>query len=72
MARRQLKRTNILLEINKVNQLRRRMRARSNSEAVRVAVEWALAAKEALTALRRLRARGTLEDVFGRLRPIPK
>lgn len=63
-----LKRTNLLLEEGKVSELRRRLRARSNSEAVRMAIDRELAAKEALAALRSLRERGTLEDVFHRLR----
>jgi len=63
-----LKRTNLLLEEGKVNKLRRRLRARSNSEAVRIAIDRELAAKEALAALRSLRERGTLKDVFHRLR----
>jgi len=63
-----LKRTNLLLEHKKVKRLRRELRARSNSEAVRMAVDRELAAREALAALRRLQERGTLEDVFHRLR----
>jgi hypothetical protein len=63
-----LKRTNLLLEEGKVDELRRRLRARSNSEAVRIAIDRELAAKEALAALRSLRERGTLKDVFHRLR----
>lgn len=63
-----LKRTNLLLEEGKVNELRRRLSARSNSEAVRIAIDRELAAKEALAALRSLRERGTLKDVFHRLR----
>ncbi len=63
-----LKRLNLVLEERKVNELRRRLRARSKSEAVRMAIDRELAAKDALAALRRLRKRGTLEDFFGRLR----
>ena len=68
MARTALKRQNFMVEPDKVRQLRRVLRVRSDSEAVRLAIERQLAAKEALAALRRLRDRGTLEDVFGRLR----
>ena len=57
-----------MVEPDKVRQLRRVLRVRSDSEAVRLAIERQLAAKEGLAALRRLRDRGTLEDVFGRLR----
>ena len=64
-----VKRVNLLLEERKVRKLRRELRARSNSEAVRMAIDRELAAKEALNALRRLSERGTLEDVFDRLRP---
>jgi hypothetical protein len=66
---RKLKRRNFIVEPDKVRQLRRALMARSDSEAaVRLAIERQLAAKKALAALRRLRDRGTLEDVFGRLR----
>jgi hypothetical protein len=68
MARAALKRRNFMVNLDKVRQLRRQLGARSNSEAVRIAVERQLAVKEGLTALRRLRERGTLEDVFNRLR----
>ena len=68
VARTALKRQNFMVEPDKVRQLRRVLRARSDSEAVRLAIERQLAVKEALAALRRLRDRGTLEDVFGRLR----
>lgn len=68
MAGMLLKRTNLLLEMPKVRQLRRRLRARSNSEAVRMAIDRELATAGIQDALRGLRARGTLQDVFGRAR----
>jgi hypothetical protein len=72
MAGAVLKRTNVMVEEANVKRLRRTLGARSDSKAVRLAIDRELAAKDALAALRRLRARETLEDVFGRLRPIPK
>lgn len=66
MSRTVLKRTNLLLETKQLNQLRRKLRARSNSEAVRTAIDHELAAEVALGALGRLRENGTLEDVFHR------
>lgn len=61
-----LKRTNLVLEVGKVHQLRRALRSRSNSEAVRRAIEERLAVEEGLGALRRLRKLGGVKDVFGR------
>ncbi len=57
MSRTVLKRTNLLLETKQLNQLRRKLRARSNSEAVRTAIDHELAAEVALGALGRLRER---------------
>ena len=59
-------RTNLMLDLGKVAQLRRAFQVRSNSEAVRRAVEEALVAERGLDALRSLRESGGLEDVFGR------
>ena len=59
-------RTNILLETSKVRLLRKALRSRSNSEAVRLAIEERLAVEEGLQALRELRKLGGPEDVLGR------
>jgi len=66
MSRTKLTRTNLLLETTKLRQLRKALRSRSNSEAVRLAIDEHLAIKKGIRALRKLRERGGLEDVFGR------
>ncbi len=60
---RALTRTNLLLESAKVQQLRKILRSRSNSEAVRRVIDERLAVEKGLDALREL---GELKDVFGR------
>lgn len=54
-----LERKNFIVDGNKVKRLRKILGAPSESEAVRVAVDRALNAKEAIGALERLRKRGT-------------
>jgi hypothetical protein len=66
MSRASLTRTNLLLETGKVRRLREALRSRSNSEAVRLVIDERLAVEAGLRALRRLRKRGGLEDVFNR------
>ena len=66
MSRILLTRTNLLLEVGKVRRLRKTLRSRSNSEAVRRVIDERLAVETGLQALRNLRRRGGLEDVFGR------
>ena len=61
-----LARKNLVVDAEKVRALARR-RNTSESEAVRQAVDFALAAEEVMAAVRELHARGGLEDVFGRL-----
>jgi len=63
---RPLTRTNLLLDTRKVRELRKTLHSRSNSEAVRQAIDEALIVERGLDALRDLRAAGGLEDVFGR------
>jgi hypothetical protein len=58
--------TNLVLEARKVRQLRKALRARSNSEAVRIVIDERLAAESGLQALRNLGKRGGLDDVFNR------
>jgi len=66
-----LTRTNLLLETGKILRLRKALHSRSNSEAVRRAIDERLAVETGLKALRRLAQSGGLEDVFGRV-PVKK
>jgi hypothetical protein len=66
MSRTALTRTNLLLETGKVRQLREALRSRSNSEAVRLVIDERLAVEAGLQALRRLRKRRGLLDLFDR------
>jgi hypothetical protein len=63
-----LTRKNLMVDEEKVRELARR-RNTSESNAVRQVVEWALMADEFGEVIRELHARGTVEDVFGRLAP---
>ena len=67
MSRATLTRTNLLLEAGKVRRLREALQSRSNSEAVRIVIDERLAVEAGLQALRRLRKRGGLEDLFDRV-----
>src|SRR6202021_2345447 len=62
---RALTRTNLLLDSGKVQQLRKTLHSRSNSEAVRRVIEERLAVEAGLGALRPLRELGGKGDVFG-------
>lgn len=66
MSRALLTRTNLVLEIEKVRRLRKTLRLRSNSEAVRRVIDERLAVETGLEALRSLRNLGGPDDVFGR------
>jgi len=61
-----LERMNLILERNKLTELKRAYGARNNSEAVRAAIDQQLAIKGIQAALGGLRELGTLEDVFNR------
>lgn len=61
-----LSRKNLIVDADRVRELASR-RQTSESEAVRQAVELALAAEEVMAAVRELHGRGGLDDVFGRL-----
>jgi hypothetical protein len=67
MSKTALTRTNLLLEVGKVRRLRKALQSRSNSEAVRRAIDERLALEAGLRALRNLRKLGGVEDVFGRV-----
>lgn len=54
-----LDRKNFIVDGSKVKRLRKVLHAPSESEAIRVAVDRALNAEEAIAALARLRKRGT-------------
>jgi len=54
-----LDRKNFIVDGSKVKKLKRVLQASSESEAIRVAVDRALNAEEAIAALERLRKRGT-------------
>jgi hypothetical protein len=68
MSKAALTRTNLLLETGKIRRLRKALQSRSNSEAVRRAVDERLAVETGLAALRNLRKLGGPEDVLGRAR----
>jgi len=55
-----LQRKNVIIDAAKVRQLRRKLRATSESSAIRTAVDRAFASEEAMAALERIRRRGTL------------
>lgn len=61
-----LDRKNFIVDGSKVKRLKRVLRTSSESEAIRVAVDRALNAEEAIAALERLRKRGT----WGKTLPI--
>lgn len=60
----QLTRKNLMVDAEKVRELARQ-RGTSESEAVRQAVDHALAAEEIMAVIRELHARGGIDDVFG-------
>jgi ActR/RegA family two-component response regulator len=59
-------RTNFLVDLAKVRELRKALNARSNSEAVRRVIDERLAVETGLNALRRLKELEGPDDVFGR------
>jgi hypothetical protein len=63
-----LTRTNLMLEAGKVRRLRRVLRSRSNSEAVRRVIDERLAVETGFASLQSLRELGGPEDLFGRAR----
>lgn len=61
-----LTRKNLVVDDEKIKELAR-LNGTSESEAVRQAVDYALAAKEMVEVVRALAERGGVDDVFGRL-----
>jgi hypothetical protein len=66
MSRVALTRTSLMLETKKVRKLRKSLRSRSNSEAVRLVIDERLAVEAGLRALRSLQKRGGIADIFDR------
>lgn len=66
-----LARRNLLVDPAAVEQLRSLYGARSDSEAVRRAIDLALLADEARLVRERVSARGVSGDVYGRPEPLP-
>jgi len=61
-------RKNVMLEAPKVRRLVERLGAKSESEAIRIAIDDVLFADEVMTHVRDLRRRGTLQDAYRRAR----
>ncbi len=59
-------RKNLMVDGEKVRDLAR-LRGTSESEAVRQAVDYALAAEEVMAVIRELHALGGIDDVLGRM-----
>jgi len=59
-------RKNVMLEQEKVQRLVKKLRVRSESEAIRMAIDNVLFADEVLAHVRELRRRGTLQDAYNR------
>jgi Arc/MetJ family transcription regulator len=59
-----LARKNLIVDEEEIRALKRALGAATESEAVRIAVRDRLALEEAQTALRRIRTRGGIDDVF--------
>jgi hypothetical protein len=66
MGKRVLTRANLLVEMPKLRHVRKKLRLRSNSEAVRKLVDQHIAAERGVQALRDLQKFGGLKDAFGR------
>lgn len=64
----QLVRKNVMLEAEKVRRLVRTLGARSESEAIRSAIDDSLFTDEVMRHVRELRRRGTVRDAYHRAR----
>lgn len=61
-----LVRKNVLLEENKVRKLMKRLKAKSESEAIRIVIDDRLAAEKVMDNIQQLRRRGTVQDAYKR------
>jgi hypothetical protein len=66
VRKRVLTRTNLLVEMPKLRHVRKKLRSRSNSEAVRHLIDEHIAGERGVRALRDLQKFGGLKDVFSR------
>lgn len=62
-----VERKNFMVNSHKVQQLRKLLGVRSESEAVRIAIDHALAAEQVDAALEGLQRRGTWVNAYGRI-----
>jgi hypothetical protein len=69
MANPSLARKNLMVDPEEIRALTRALGAASESEAVRIAIRDRLAMEEAQAAFASIRARGGLDDAFGRGSP---
>lgn len=69
MANPSLTRKNLMVDPEDIRALTRALGAASESEAVRIAIRDRLAMEQAQAAFASIRARGGLDDVFGRTSP---
>jgi Arc/MetJ family transcription regulator len=69
MATSTFTRKNLMVDPDEIRALQRALGVATESEAVRVAIRDRLAMEEAQAAFARIRARGGLDDVFGRAAP---
>jgi hypothetical protein len=69
MASPSLTRKNLMVDPDQIRALTRALGAASESEAVRIAIRDRLAMEEAQAAFASIRARGGIDDVFGRSSP---
>lgn len=69
MSNPSLTRKNLIVDPEEIRALTRVLGAASDSEAVRIAIRDRLAMEQAQAAFASIRARGGLDDVFGRTSP---
>ena len=63
-----LTRKNVMLEEGQVQRLVEQLQAKSESEAIRIAIADRLFAEEVMQHIQQLRHRGTLQDVYKRVK----
>ena len=62
-----LVRKNIMLEEDKVRKLMKKLKAKSESEAIRIVIDDRLAAEKVMDNIQQLRRRGTVQDAYKRV-----